>query len=82
MEVLLKLHNRGSILKNFPRDSLLCLRTDSRYSMYLCEDTRLLSLVRSGDSENVAVDTLVWHLPEHLYTLCLLSPCVHTVSSD
>ena len=79
MGVLLQLHNQGSILKNFPCASLLCLRTDSRYSMYLCEDTRLLSLVRSGDSENVADDTLVWHLPEHLYTLCLMSLCaIHT----
>ena len=57
------------------------LRTDSRCLMY-CARIQLLSLVRPGVSDNVTNNTLVQHLPEHLYTPCLLSSCVRPVSSN
>ena len=49
---------------------------------YYCARIRLLSLARPGVSKNVADDSLAWHLPEHLYMLCLLSSCVRPVSSE
>ena len=81
MDVLLLLHNRGSILKNVPRDSVYCVAHNLRCPMY-CARIRLLSLARPGLSENVTDDTLAWHLLEHLYMPCLLSSCVRLVSSD
>ena len=74
MEVLLQLHNRGSILKNVPLDSLLCCALICA-ALCTCARIQLLSVARPGVSVYVADDTLARHLPKHLYTLLLVVEC-------
>ena len=57
--------------RTFPVIVYTFLRTDSPCPMY-CARIQPMSLARPGVSENVADDTLAQHLPEHLYTTCLL----------